>query len=364
MDNRGYIFTLVTVIMSLLLVSLYSFYVESSEPGIESLVNRVGTDELHYFVESLKKDFGRAMGTSARKSAIYATSWIMNSSLNLTGYVMRNCTAFNYSHYANDSQAAIAELMLCGTLEGNIVPGMVNNTLPNWTARVESQYRKYSAEADVINLTLAMYDPWNFAAIALVRISANNRVAYYRNNDSIVSLVPIIGLEDPLHYLRTGEQDILPKFQSCQIPATVTGETINGWLDSSCYHESNLTYNGSSFFDRLDGNINLSEFYVNQSRALFNASIIGLEGFSNVYELYIHDVLSDAVDVNLTWIDHRQWQQINGTCCVDGTREYPYVGDGDPDSVIFLLEEEYITKYDIEGADCAEPLECSLLSWP
>jgi len=359
MDNRGYIFTLVTVIMSMLLVSLYSFYVESSEPGIESLMNRVGTDELHYFVESLKKDFGRAMEISARKSAAYATSWIMNSSLNLTGYVMHNCTAFNYSSYSNDSQAAIAELMLCGTLEGNMVPGMVNNTLPNWTARVESQYREYSIEADVVNLTLAMYDPWNFAAIALVRISADNRVAYYRNNDTIVSLVSIMGLEDPLYYLMTGEPDILPEFQSCQIPATVTGETINGWIDSACYIKSNNTYEGPSFFDRMDGNSTLTSKYSSQSLEYFGSNEIGLESFADIYGFWMHDV---TVDNSYSWVDYLYWNSTGGACCVDGTRNYTETyQDSD---LSFKIDQKHVDKYGIIGATCGEPLDCSLVNYP
>jgi len=359
MDNGGYIFTLVTVIISLLLVSLYSFYVESSELGIESLTNRVGTDELHYFVESLKKDFERAAQVSARKSATYATGWLMNSSLNLTGYVMRNCTAFNYSHYANGSQAAIAELMLCGTLEGNLLPGMVNNTLPNWTDRVESQYSEYSIEADVVNLTLAMYDSWNFAVIALVRISADNGVAYYRNNDTIVSLVSIIGLEDPLYYLRTGEPDILPEFQACQSSATVTGETINGWIDSACYLASNNTDEGPSFFDRLDGNSTLNSKYSLQSLQYFSSNEIGLESFADIYEFWRHDV---TVDNSYSWVDYLYWNSTGGACCVDGARNYTETyGDSD---LSFKIDQKHVDKYGIEGTDCEEPLICSLVNYP
>jgi len=362
MDKKGYIFTLVTVLISLLLLSLVSFYIESSEPEMESLTNKMSTDELHYFIEDLKKDLGRAVETSGRKSAVYVIGAIMNSSVNLADYEMENCTSFKYP--INCSQAAIAELMLCGTL-GKSLPEMQNNTLPNWTERMESQYGRYNVNVRVKNLSMAMYDPWNFAVVAVVEISADNGISYYSNNDSIASLVSIIGLEDPLHYIK-GDPDILPEFQSCQNSGSVTGEIINGWLDSGCYHESNLSYNGSSFFDRLDGNLNLSEFYVNQSRILFNETEIGLEGFSNVYELYRHGVLSGADNVNLTWIDHRQWQSINGTCCVNGTREYPFIGGGDgyPDRIIFLLEEKYVSKYNILEATCGETLDCDLIPYP
>lgn len=359
MDNRGYIFTLVTVIMSLLLVSLYSFYVESSESGIESLVNRVGTDELHYFIESLKNDFERAIEISGRKSAAYATGRIINSSLNLTGYVMHNCTSFNYSYYSNDSQAAIAELMLCGTLEGNSLPGMENNTLPNWTGRIESQYSKYNVEANVINLTMAMYNPWNFAVIAVVEIAADNRVAYYRNNDTIVSLVSIIGLEDPLYYLRTGEPDILPEFQVCQNSGTVTGGIINGWIDSACYLASNNTYEGPSFFDRLDGNSTLNSRYSSQSLQYFSSNEIGLESFADIYGFWRHDV---PVDNSYSWVDYLYWNSTGGGCCVDGTRDYT---ETYPDlNLSFRIDQKHVDKYGIEGTNCENPLGCSLVNYP
>jgi len=359
MDKKGYIFTLVTVLVSLLLLSLVSFYIESSEPEMEGLTNRVSTDELHYFVEGFKKDLGRAIEISGRKSAAYAIDAIMNSSVNLSGYVMRNCTDFNYSAHANGSQAAIAELMLCGTLEGKSLLEMQNNTLPNWTERMGSQYGRYSLNAAVKNLSMAMYDPWNFAVIAVVEISTDNGISYYGNNDSIVSLVSIIGLEDPLHYVKTGEPDMVPKFQPCQNSGTVTGDIINGWLDSSCYHESNLSYNGSSFFDRLDGNLNLSEFYVNQSRILFNKTEIGLESLADIYRFWKHNI---PISNNYTWVDYLYWNETEGDCCVNGTRDYP---ETYPDyNISFRIDQEHVEKYGIIGATCGEPLDCTLMPYP
>ncbi len=359
MDKRGYIFTLVTILLSLLLVSLYSFYIESSEPGMESLMGRVGTDELHYFVESLKKDLERAIKISARKSATYTIGWVMNSSLNLTNYVMHNCTSFNYSTYSNGSQAAISELMLCGTLRGGALFDMRNNTLSNWTGRMESRYSRYNLKVRFINLTMAMYDPWNFAVIARVEISADNGVAYYQNNDTLISLVSIIGLEDPLYYLRTDEPDIPPEFHPCQNSATVTGETINGWIDSACYLVSNNTYQGPSFFDRLDGSSTLDNRYSSQSLQYFNNNEIGLESLADIYKFWRHDV---PVNNSHSWIDYLYWNLTEGNCCVNGTRNYT---ETYPDlNLSFRIDQKHVNRYNISGVDCEDPLNCTLVDYP
>ncbi|MFH1836424.1 MAG: hypothetical protein ABH851_09575, partial [Methanobacteriota archaeon] len=88
--------------------------------------------------------------------------------------------------------------------------------------------------------------------------------------------------------------------------------------NTTCYQVSDISpylsgcdtlANGPSFFDRLDGNLNLTEKYTNQSLAYYGIDDIGIETFINPYELDDKDkiVLEDT-----TWIDYLYLQNISG----------------------------------------------------
>ena len=60
MRDRGYIYTLVTITLILILLSLLVFYFQVSKPSFSTTVTSIRTDELHYFIEAVKKDFARS----------------------------------------------------------------------------------------------------------------------------------------------------------------------------------------------------------------------------------------------------------------------------------------------------------------
>jgi hypothetical protein len=72
--------------------------------------------------------------------------------------------------------------------------------------------------------------------------------------------------------------------------------------------------NGPSFFDRLDGSVNLSERYVNQSIEYFNNSLIGLESFIDLPMMAYMREIGYKVKVNdtYTWADYLYWANKTG----------------------------------------------------
>lgn len=344
--NKGYIYTLVTIIIGILLLSLVSFYFEFYQKETINAENKISTESLYYLIESIKKDIDRANVISGERAAVYAINYITNSSKNLSAYSMRNCTKFNYTF--SGPEAAIAELMLCGTLNGNSIGYINDNTLLNWTRRIN---KTEISDINIKNITISPYDSWNFAVITTVEISANKSgIGFYNANMSVLSIIPITGMPDPLYYLRTNEPDLIQYFKKCNQPNSVNGTIINNWLASRCYHSSNLSYNGSSFFDRMEGNLNLSEKYVNQSKFYFNRTDIGLESFADLYNIWYHNIPVDAA-ANLTWIDYFYWQNSIGICCVNWTINYskriPSI------NLTFRIDELRVQKYNITEADCS-----------
>lgn len=95
-------------------------------------------------------------------------------------------------------------------------------------------------------------------------------------------------------------------------------------INTTCYSVSNISEsgygctgfsNGPSFFDRLDGNLNLSDKYVNQSLLHFNNSQIGIETLISPFDLDDYGV---TVKENMTWVGYLYWQDVEG-CSVEGT---------------------------------------------
>ncbi|MFH1722035.1 MAG: hypothetical protein ABH950_05460 [Candidatus Altiarchaeota archaeon] len=97
-------------------------------------------------------------------------------------------------------------------------------------------------------------------------------------------------------------------------------------INTTCYRVSNVsgygTYcpsryeNGPSFFDRMDGKLNLSEKYVNLSIRYFNNPYIGLESLINPYDLLARGITVKTSD---TWVDYLYWQntsacEVYGVC--------------------------------------------------
>ena len=353
MDKRGYIYTLITIGFVMLVVSMASFYIETTRLETESYSNKITTDELYYFIESSKKDAGRAAGISAQRAIAYTTGHVLETGIPLRGYDMQPCTLFDYP--TNGSQAAIAELMLCGTIDGEetsrTAKHMKNHTLLEWIERIKRKAKETNIifdKLEISSIDIAMYDAFHLAVMIKLNIIAHDREnrSTYVGYDipAETSILSIDSVIDPLYYIMTKDIaasnektiDLVKYIHRCSFREW-NGTTINKILNTSmnadyrCYYVSNiseygenldykLNETGPSLFDRLDGNLNLSKRYRDQSIEYFNNSNIGLESFINLYNLWVHGV--SVTKANNSWIDYRYWQNITGDCCVNGTILY------------------------------------------
>lgn len=133
-------------------------------------------------------------------------------------------------------------------------------------------------------------------------------------------------------------------------------------LNTSCYAISNISQyhsscdederypNGPSFFDRLDGRLNLSERYVNESREYFDNEYIGIETFVTPYELEDRGI---SPNMGATWIGYLYW--LNKTACAG---EGLCTGGGYP----FYLDCPHAYYYDIKTT-CSNSSGAAPISW-
>jgi plastocyanin len=349
---RGYIFTLVTALMVMIILSMTLFYTEVSSPSFEDATNKVSLDELHYFVESIKKDASRAVGISSQRAAAYATDHVISTNETYRNYGMKNCTSFNY--YVNGSEAAIAELMVCGSLEnakkpsGNIKQYMMNNTVLDWMDRINGNITNppYNATVRFRNLTIAPYDSWHYIVFSdfdVMVYDSSSQIRYSGYGIPIVSMVDITGLEDPSPYTQFGIPVAVRQYKKCERFLVVNASVLDKWIDDECYQSVGRTYNAPSFIDRLEGNGNLSAGLLRRWSGVlrqYNYTIdeIGLESPLNLAMLSSYGV---GVNNNLSQFDYMYWNGIRGSCSVRGMNHTD-----------FRVDFNHATMHNITGLDC------------
>jgi hypothetical protein len=207
--RKGYLYTIAIILLIAPLVLLAIFYTSSTRTTIEDTAARIRCDELYYFVQDVSNDIDRALVIFGRRAAIYAIDDVVSNNRTLWNYTYQNCSDFIFEN--NAAEAAIAELILCGTLYAENVTYMVNHTLPVWMSRIgaNAEEMHYDMNFSLIGFKVVPYDAWSFAQIASFSLDVADQsgLCYYSNpNITITTFSDIIGLEDPLYPIHTSNR--------------------------------------------------------------------------------------------------------------------------------------------------------------
>ncbi|MFH1125580.1 MAG: hypothetical protein V1703_00500, partial [Candidatus Altiarchaeota archaeon] len=352
MRNKGYVYTLIVMVLVLIITSLVSYYLIISEPVMEDVINKMRTDELYYFVESVKSDYDRSVSIAAQRSFVYLVDYSIKKDQTFDNYVMRNCTSLNYE--INGSQAAAVELMLCGTLYGAQLPGslMENHTLMNWSQRIviKGDEVNFIVSVQPTEIKIIPYDSWNFYVLSKLDISVYdklNRSLYRDYGIPIVSRVSINTMEDPLYSTKTGSQDLIRYFEKCNSSSVVNSTVIQEWIDSECYLQKS---SAPSFFDRIDGNLSTNEKYVLQSQRIIDLGLapgtIGMESFVDLDKFATYNI---SFDSNNSWVDYYYWRKVPAYCSILNMESHRD----------FKIDFDHAILYKIRDLNCTVVLENS-----
>jgi len=355
LGERGYVFTLVTSMMVIIILSLVMFQTQVFSPSFEDTLTRISLNELHYFVEALKKDAGRACAISGQRSAAYAIDHVIKTNDTFRDYVMKNCTEFNY--YTTGIEAALAELMVCGTLENTATPAvgisgyMENNTVLAWVREANANQTSglpYNVTVRFKNMSMALYDSWHYVILTefdfVVQDTSDIRNVYSGYNIPVTSVVDVSIMEDPSNYMRSGIPSMIRRFRECNKTLEVNGSVLDMWIDDGCYNSAGGLYNSPSFFDRLEGSIILDDKFVDRAGVILGKlgetpDDIGLESLVNLDLLVEYNF---TVDSNLSQVDYQYWNRVPGICTVDEMYGHPS----------FRLDIDHAIKYDVKGLNC------------
>ncbi len=204
--DKGYFFTVAITLLIIPFILLVSFSATQDQSTVDDAAGKIRCDELQYFVEDVKRDLDRAMSVFGRRATIYAIDHVVSNNDPLDDYVFQNCTSYVY--HETGATAAIAELILCATLDGATVSAMQNHTLPVWIGKMtgEGTGMNFNANITLQNLTIAPYDAFNFAIIInnSVEVQDESEMCFYKGTSvETLSLTSLLGLEDPLYPLYT-----------------------------------------------------------------------------------------------------------------------------------------------------------------
>lgn len=226
-NRKGIFFTIAIILLIIPLIFLVSFYVGTSKTKVEDTVAKIRCDELHYFVQDVKKDLSRAVVIFGRRAAIYSIDYVVATPGNpLLNYTFDcsplcgvDCNKIIYPEIG--SEAAIAELSLCGTLNRSNVTYMVNHTLREWIDRIEMRGEDMNFRVNITlkEIKVIPIDAWSFSIIVDNKIDIIDKtgICYYRESTMrTISNTSIIGLEDPLYTL-SSEGKIMKYIYDCDI---------------------------------------------------------------------------------------------------------------------------------------------------
>jgi hypothetical protein len=232
-SKHGFLLTIGTILLIIPLIFLISYYLGVSETPSQDSMGKMRCDELHYFVEDVRRDMERSVVIFGRRSAVYAIDRVVETGVPLKDYAFIcteqcsvDCGTFSFDD--TGSEAAIAELTLCGTLNGENVTYMTNHTIPEWIRKMESYSHDmhFVLELNVSKLKVVPMDAWHFALMVDYKIRAYDEegMCYYTENIiRALSASEIIGLEDPSYILQTNGH-VLKYIQNCtpQIKTNLT----------------------------------------------------------------------------------------------------------------------------------------------
>ena len=234
-NDHGLFFTLGIILLIIPLILFIAYYATMAQTKTTDTISKIRCDELHYFVEDIRGDLERALVIFGRRAAIYTIDDVIKSGRPLDNYAFNcsatcgvDCDKFHFN--VNGSEAAMAELIMCGTLHGQNVSYMTNHTLSQWLGRIESHGndQHFNVTIDLDSIKIIPQDPWSFMVMtnSTFQVQDETGTCYFLGDSiSTSSTASIIGLEDPLYPLNTNAY-IIKFIQNCS--TVVRTETTAG----------------------------------------------------------------------------------------------------------------------------------------
>jgi hypothetical protein len=186
MNRRAFFFTFIAFAILSIFIIVFTSTQVSQKSALRSDRSRV--DVLNTFTKDLMYVYlPRVLLTSSRTAL--------------------NCmiTDIEGSHVPiDDVDLRMQELLTSGTLRGVAQPAMVNQTLSEWTARIDQLGQKsfrINSTVQFSNIDVSQTDPWTIVVSAQVNVLTNLSDTIYSTGDTLYANISLTGWRDPLFAL-------------------------------------------------------------------------------------------------------------------------------------------------------------------
>lgn len=247
--RKGFIYTLSAILLSISLVMLIVYYYGLIETGtgttrlgetkieeteMTGITSKIRCDELHYFVEDIKMSMSRGLLIGGRRAAIYVIDKVVQNGTPIPSDYKMNTVNCPFAESINTSlrgsEAAIAELLVCGTYNGKSSEFMLGHTLSAWRDKMMNKSDRSGLKLDMSfgDVDIIPYDAWHFVVVTKTNFNASDRanICHFSGyNTTIISISSIIDLEDPLYPLKTSSK-VYKYIKPCDEPEYINKTKI------------------------------------------------------------------------------------------------------------------------------------------
>lgn len=310
MTKKGIFFTLLAIILSGLFIASFSFYVAYQQSRqMDAIEVRVIT--MNELIKSVENDLERALYISSFRALLS-----LSDRISITG------------SFLNDTQDDFQSMVLEGTITNETEPLMVNQTLVNWSNKIEvlAQQIDVNLHIRIINVTIAHTSPWEMEVRAAVNMSVDDKkeTASWQRTSVLSTSIGIDGFEDPVYLIGSNG-----KIVRIIAPTNTTAWNISALQEHFGANTFVANPDAPNFLQRLEGKL--------------NASINGIETLVDTEELYVYgeDVLNRS-SVDYIYFGSRS------------TKNYKIRNITDDGNPYFQLDEEHLNFYNVLGHNYTE----------
>jgi len=308
-NKKAVFFTFTAILM--MSVFLLSFFVYNEyRMRNKALVIETRISSMDDFIQDIKTDIERGLYISSFRSVLAMTEYIS---------IQHN----NSYTYLNNTNAAFQEVFFNGTINGQEMGLIKNNTFPIWEERVKEQATKTDIEIYFFKETASIdqTSPWKVRVTLTFTLGVGDikSTSYWSKDMQIETFVNITNFEDPIYRIGTRGK-VLNAIKPKTVPFFVIGnDTAN--LKT---HTEESRYipcaEAPSFLKRLQGNFSADpqgiESLVNVGKLKSQPGLNPIENKTVVDYLYFDNSKNptswEITNISTTWTWFRLDNESNG----------------------------------------------------
>ena len=270
MNRRGIFFTsLAIIVVALFLLSIGIYAEFNDRTGIKKRI-----ESMDNFVFSLEQDISRQNYISGYRAI-----------LSLQSHITTEGT------FINDSEKAIEEALINGSVNGGAVNLMEGFKLNDWNSKVSQSGKSVNANINysLLDVHVIQEDPWNVMLEASIKLYVEDKggLASWNKTEVIKSKIPISGFEDPTYLVHTNGK-VNRKIAKSPFGVFVQGSDATNLLNHTLSGYYIASANAPSFLKRLQGDLSSDENGIESLVNVPELSSQGIQTYSKSVVDYIY----------------------------------------------------------------------------